>query len=197
MKILKVRATFITEALGTACSDKEIYTNFIGSKAPSGEMPEDEAEFIEKMPKMPEVKKTIFFRNRDDEPCMMDYQWKGYLKDACKALRRVKGTECSKVKAYKQIIDKLIFPQPRMIPIHLMGEMGTCERPLRAETPQGERISLASSESIPAGSYVEFEIKFYDKDHEEWVKEMLEYGIDGGTLQWRNAGYGRFEVEYL
>ena len=62
MKILKVRATFITEALGTASSDKEIYTNFIGSKAPSGEIPEDEAEAIEKMP---EVKKTIFLRNRE------------------------------------------------------------------------------------------------------------------------------------
>lgn len=197
MKILKVRATFITEALGTACSDEEIYTKFIGSKVPSGETPKDELEAIVKLEEPPELKKTVFLRNRDDEPCMMDYQWKGYLKDACKALRRIKGTECSKVKAYKQIIDKLIFPQPRMIPIHIRGKMGVVERPLRAETAQGERIALAASESVPAGSYVEFEIKLYDKEHEEWVKEMLEYGIDGGTLQWRNAGYGRFEVEYL
>ena len=49
-------------------------------------------------------------------------------------------------------IDGLIFIAPRQIPIKFDGEMGICQRPLRAQTAQGERVALASSESIPASS---------------------------------------------
>lgn len=130
---------------------------------------------------------------------MWDYQWKGYFKDSAKALKKVSGTESSKkeFRAYKQLIDKLIFPQPRKILINVNGEIGSCQRPLRANTPQGEIVALANSETVPAGSTAEFNILLLDEKHEKWIKELFDYGKLGGTGQWRNSGKGRFTVEYL
>lgn len=75
--------------------------------------------------------------------------------------------------------------------------LGSCQRPLRANTPQGEMIALSNSETVPAGSTVEFNILLLDEKHEKWIKELLEYDVLGGTGQWRNSGKGRFTVEYL
>lgn len=53
--------------------------------------------------------------------------------------------------------------------------MAECQRPLRAQTAQGERVSLANSEEIPAGSSCEFEILCMDDTHEAAVMEWLDY----------------------
>ena len=73
------------------------------------------------------------------------------------------------------------------------GEIGTCQRPLRASTAQGERIALASSETVPAGSFIDVEITILKDDLEDMVKECLAYGKLHGMMQWRNSGKGRFE----
>ena len=75
--------------------------------------------------------------------------------------------------------------------------MDICQRPLRASTPQGERISLASSESIPEGSEIEFTVKCFIDEDTELVKEWLDYGIFKGISQWRNSGKGRFTYEII
>ena len=72
-----------------------------------------------------------------------------------------------------------------------------CQRPLRAQTMQGERVALASSETIPAGSYVIFEIAMLLDSHEKAVIEALNYGTLRGFGQWRNSGKGRFHYEIL
>lgn len=100
--------------------------------------------------------------------------------------------ESGKLTAYKKVIDGLIFVEPRMIPIHMSGEMTECQRPLRAQTAQGERVSLANSEEIPAGSWCEFDIILMDEAHEKVVIEWLNYGRMRGIGQWRNSGKGRF-----
>lgn len=105
--------------------------------------------------------------------------------------------ESGKLTAYKKVIDGLIFVQPRMIPIHVNGEITECQRPLRAQTAQGERVSLANSEQIPAGSTCEFEIVLLDDSHEKVVREWLDYGVLRGIGQWRNSSKGRFEYEVL
>ena len=79
-----------------------------------------------------------------------------------------------------------------MIPIEVNGEIGECQRPLRAQTAQGERVSLANSEEIPAGSSIELDIVMLDeKAHKDIVLEWLDYG------RWRNSGKGRFTYEVL
>ena len=112
-------------------------------------------------------------------------------------LARVKGTKSSGIKAYKKIIDGLIFPEPRMIPLTLAGEIGNCQRPLRAQTAQGERVSLANSEELPAGTTAEFSVLLLDGGHESLILEWLDYGRLRGIGQWRNSGKGRFTYELL
>ena len=75
--------------------------------------------------------------------------------------------------------------------------MGECQRPLRAQTAQGERVSIAHSETVPVGSTMEIEITCMDPAHEKLVLEWLEYGKLRGLGQWRNSGKGRFCVEVV
>ena len=56
----------------------------------------------------------------------------------------------------------------------------------------GERIAIASSESIPAGAVLEFEVLCMVDAHEKLIKEWMEYGKLRGLGQWRNSGKGRF-----
>lgn len=193
-KILKVKVTMFEEILGTASANPEIHEEFIASKAPDAPSREEEVAAIG-ADEVFEKGMTVFPRGTDGKPIAWDYQWKGFFKDACAALRKVPKSECGKIKAYKKEIDGLIFPEPRMIPIRFDGEIGICQRPLRGQTAQGERIALASSESIPAGATMEFTIKLLLPDHEKAVLEMLDYGQLRGFGQWRNSGKGRFWYE--
>lgn len=191
-KEMKVEITFTEPILGTSSGDPEIHRKFIASKAPDAEKLEEEVARVG----VDEVERkamTVFPRMEDGTPFIWDYQIKGFFKDSCKALRNVAGTESIKLKNYKQLIDKLVFPFPRNIPIELAGEVGSLQRPLRASTMQGERITLANSETCPAGSRITFTVKALDNALMDAVIEWLDYGALSGMMQWRNAGYGRFE----
>ena len=196
MKTLKVKVTFTEDVLGTASNNKEIHQEFIASKAPDAPSMEEEvaavgaAEVFDKS-------MTVFARNAEGKPIVWDYMWKGLLKDSCGMLRRVDNIACSKVKAFKKEIDGLIFVSPRQIPIVFNDEMSICERPLRAQTAQGERVALASSECIHAGATMEFEIMMMVDNDVKFVKECLDYGKLRGFGQWRNSGMGRFTYEIL
>ena len=196
MKILKVKVTFTEELLGTASSNKEIHEEFIASKAPDAPSMEEEVAAVG-VEEVFDKSMTVFPRNAEGSPIAWDYQWKGFFKDACGMLRKVEDTACSKVKSYKKEIDGLIFVNPRQIPIEFDGEMGICQRPLRAQTAQGERVALASSESIPVGATMTFEIQTMVDNDVKFVKECLNYGKLRGFGQWRNSGKGRFDYEVL
>ena len=195
MKEMKVRITTTEEMLGSANANPEIHREFIASNAPDAESLEEEVASVG-VEEVFEKGMTVFPR-KDGKAIAWDYQWKGFFKDACGALRKVTGSECSKIKAYKKEIDGLIFVEPRAIPIHFEGEIGICQRPLRGQTAQGERIALASSESIPAGAVMEFSVKMLCDSHEKMVREMLDYGALRGFGQWRNSGKGRFVWEEI
>lgn len=193
---MKVRLTFLEPVLGTWPSNENIARDFIASKAPNASTIEDEVAAVG-VDAVADKAMTIFPRV-DGKPVFYDYQIKGFFKDTCSALARAKYTKSSTLKAYKKVIDGMIFPFPRTIPIDVHGEIGECQRPLRAQTAQGERVSLANSEEIPAGSSVELEIVMLDeKAHKEAVLEWLEYGRLRGIGQWRNSGKGRFTYEVL
>lgn len=112
-------------------------------------------------------------------------------------MRKVTGSASSKIKAYKKEIDGLIFIKERKIPIIFDGEVGNCQRPLRGQTAQGERIALANSETVPAGATVEFTIQCMCDSHMNAVIEWLDYGKFRGIGQWRNSGKGKFEWEEI
>ena len=196
MKEIKAKITFTEELLGTASSDPEVHKTYIASKAPNAPKLEEEVEALG-VDNIAEKSMTIFPRDKDGNPILWDYQIKGFFKDSCSALRKVTGTVSSKIKAYKKEIDGLIFVFPREIKINLNGEIGICERPLRAQTAQGERVALASSETVPAGSSAKITIRCLSDAHEKAVREWLDYGQLKGLGQWRNSGKGRFTWEEI
>ena len=209
MKKIKVRITFTAEVLGTLPNQEDIYREFIGSKAPDAPNIEEEIEAIG-VEGVIEKGITVFPRNKDGLPFLYDYQIKGFFKDSCGMLARVFGkdekgkklknlTESSKIYAHKKVVDGLIFVTPREIPITIAegGEIGRCQRPLRVESPRGERVALAISESIPEGSTTEFTVKCLSDEHEAAVREWLDYGELRGLGQWRNSGKGCFTWEEL
>ncbi len=196
MKELKVRLTFTEPILGTSPANEDVYRDFVASKSPDTASIEDEVEALG-TDGVVEKGKTIFPKLEDGTPFLYDYQIKGFFKDTCGGLRKVEGTESSKIKAFKKEIDKLIFPEPRKISIRFDGKIGECQRPLRGQTMQGERVSLAISEEIPAGATVEFSIAMLSESHEKAVKEWLDYGRFSGIGQWRNSGKGRFTWEEI
>ena len=195
MVTLKIKVTTMDEMLGTASANPEIHREFIASNAPDAMTREEEVEAIG----AEEVfeKGMTVFPKEGGKPFFWDYQWRGYFKDACGMLRKLPRSECAKIKAYKKELDGLLFFTQRKIPVRFDGEMGICQRPLRGQTAQGERIALASSESIPAGATMEFEIKVLDSSREKAILEMLDYGRLRGFGQWRNSGKGRFTYEVL
>lgn len=194
MKELKVRLTFTEAILGTSPSNEDIYRDFIGKKSPDASTVEDEVAAIG-VDAFVDKGMTVFPKLDDGTPFVYDYQIKGFFKDTCSGLRKVKGTESEKIKAFKKEIDRLIFPEPRCIPILFDGKIEECQRPLRAQTAQGERVSLAISEQIPAGAKIEFSIVLLNDGHEKAVREWLDYGRLSGIGQWRNSGKGRFTWE--
>ena len=144
MRTIEVTVTYIDELLGTASADPDIHARFIASKAPDAPSREDEvaalgAEAVE------ERSMTVFPRTDDGRPFTYDYQWKGFFKDSCGMLRRADKTRSKSLKAYKKEIDGLVFVSPRHIPLVLPegATIGECQRPLRAQTAQGERVALA------------------------------------------------------
>lgn len=207
MKKMRVKLTFIEPILGTCPTNEDIYRDFIGSKSPDVQSVEDEVAALG-ADAVAEKGMTVFPRTEDGIPFLYDYQVKGFFKDSCGVLSRLTGkdengkkkkavNESSKIKAYKKEIDGLIFPQPRRIVFENYGEIRKCERPLRAQTMQGERVSLACSEEIPAGATITFDIVMLSDDHEAAVREWLDYGCLRGIGQWRNSGKGRFTWEEI
>ncbi len=196
MKKLTIKVTLQEHMLGTASADTKIHEKFIASKAPDAPSMEEEVAALGAT-KVIENAMTVFPKFEDGSPFIWDYMIRGFFKEACSMLKKVPTKLSSKLKAYKKEVDGLIFVEPRKIPIELTGEMGTLQRPLRAQTMQGERITLANSETIPVGSNFTFDVICLVDDDAELVKEWLQYGLLHGIGQWRNSGCGRFTFEVL
>lgn len=193
---IHVRITLMEEALGMTPGDPEVYSKYITSKAPMPDLTQEEIDSIEGMEQMEDAT-TCFPRTADGTPFCWDYQIKGFFKDACSSLRRVPGTRSSKLSAFKKVIDGTVFVAPRVIPFQLPEGVGCgrCERSLRASGPSGERIALAASETVPAGTAIDFGVLVMNPRDVETVREWLDYGQLRGLFQWRNSGKGRFTWE--
>lgn len=205
-KIIKVRLTFFEEVLGTASNDQEIHANYIASKAPDAEKREEE---IARIGVDAEIEKgmTVFPRDEHGNPILWDYQIKGFFKETAGFVKKFGSAYAtSKFAAHKKKIDGGLFvyanndPADRQILLRLPEgtEIGNCQRPLRGQTAQGERIALANSETVPAGTTCEFTIFYPHTDiSEKMILEWLDYGALKGIGQWRNASKGRFKYEII
>ena len=189
----EVTIVLMSQMLGTVPKNKEIYKDYIASKATDVEEAEKEAETIEEL----EGKGWTGFHKNDAGLFIYDYMIKGFLKAACEALQATK--DLKKISAYKKWFDLLVFVRPRQIPLGKMEPDGCMERPLRSMTAQGPRNSLARSDYISEGTEITFEITVLNNSKGiNWdvVEMCLGYGKYVGLGQWRGSGgYGQFEFE--
>lgn len=195
---MKIRITLTEEMLGTACANKEVHEEYIASKSKDAAKSKEELESLPATELM-EKGTTVFHRDDDGTPIIYDYQLKGFLKEATGIMVdlsdkeiRIGKTKLSKF-THKRIVDNFVFVYPRKIRLAALSPV--CTRPLRADTMQGERVALASSETVPAGTTFECEIKTLTPQLDELMGKCLDYGAMKGLGQWRNSGKGRFTWE--
>lgn len=196
MKTVHVRIEYIDEVLGTASANAEIHSEYIASKAPDAPSRAEEVAALGAAA-VEEKGVTVFPRDDEGNPFLWDYQWKGCFKDTCGMLKRADGAKSKSLKAHKKEIDGLVFVEPRKVALKLPegAQVGDCQRPLRASTAQGERVALAHSETVPAGTTQEFDVILLKNDLQPLLLEWLGYGRLHGIGQWRNSGKGRFVFE--
>jgi len=187
METKTYRVKLLEDMLGTVPKDQEVYRTYIESKKPERLNDEDEYLTVEKT----EEKGWTGFHGDERGLFIYDYMIKGQLKNAAMVLKDELG-----IKALRSKIDNLLFVFPRKIYLGKNKPDGVVERPLRAMTAQGPRVTLARSDSIAAGT--EFDFEFLLLPHKEltWavVRKLLEYGELVGYGQFRNGSYGRFSV---
>jgi hypothetical protein len=214
-----VKLTLTEPMLGSAPAEPTVYEQFIAAKrikkgvAPAALIEQrklDHDKVVEEeLAMLPEPEGNIsVFRRKDGNLVMMDFQIRGFLKEAAEAIDGVWGSRSK--------IDKWLFVSPRAIPIMRDGKPlakpneHNNERPLRANTMQGPRVALASSEEIAEGVTLDFDItclplgvaggppgagKKTLQMTKERICSWLDYGALNGLGQWRTGSYGRFTYE--
>lgn len=177
--------------LGTIPKDRKVFENFVMDQAKTEVEKGKAAEDVDRVPEEVESRGwTGFYENEDGHPILMDYQFKGFLKNAGNVLK-----DALRVKNLRSHVEQTVFVNPRSI---LLAEKpdDVLERPLRAMTMQGPRVSLMRSDMINPGRQYSFDLQVLEgsKVTEKVLRGILSYGELSGLLQWRNGGYGRFTV---
>ena len=207
------RATYeiqgITRLLGSQPADPEIRSQYIASKIAKrasieGDGVNKDSKGAEECAMLPEDEEkrglTVFLRDKKGSVVLCDYVIKGFLKEAATALKHELGIANAKSK-----IDNLVLITPAYLTICRDGEPldvtdYDLERPLRAMTMQGPRVSVVASECIEPQWSIRFTVNMLDNEKTpksaaltmEAIEEMLSYGEFKGLGQWRNGQNGRF-----
>ena len=204
IKKYRVEMTFDTVLLGTKPCDPEVHKRWVASKNPKGAQ-KDEGQ---PNPLSPDDKGvTVFQRTDEGILAVNDYQLKGFFKAAADAIRAGElDTEPGTAKKHQKKwgagrgkVDKYLHITPRTVLLFsetgkpITVPAGRRQRPLRAETPTGQRVMLASSEFVDEGTKAVFTVETLGKLVTlEMLQTMLDFGRFNGMGQWRNAGYGQF-----
>lgn len=188
---MTVRLDFIEDLLGSWPADPEIFSRFVASKAPSQFQADEEKDEIDSRSR--ETGLTVF--PQDDVGLhFFNYHIKGFLKEAGNNLKLQLGT-----KNLRSKIDNYVFISPRKLYLYRNGKIieqedEMLERPLRAETLKGPRMSLVSSEVVKTPCSLTFTLQliYHPEIDREDILTLLEYGVLKGLGQWRNSGLGSF-----
>lgn len=193
-----VSIQFTETLLGSSPANPEIYAEFIQTKAREAGVEGNLADEVETLSvDKREVAGWSVFHSDENGLFFFDYKIRGFLKEAASS---VTGKE---IVAYRSKIDKWVFVGPRKIYLKdsdgefIKKEAGVLERPLRAMTAQGPRVSLKRSDFLGAGTKCEFEVTVLPLGVPEFTEQRLRdwfaYGKFQGFGEWRNASYGRFD----
>ncbi len=177
--------------LGTIPKDRNVFENFVMDQAKTEVEKNKASDDVDRVPEETESRGwTGFYEDDAGHPSLMDYQFKGFLKNAGNVLKAA-----LKVPNLRSHVNDTVFVNPRYIQLAEKPD-DVLERPLRAMTMQGPRVSLVRSDLINPGKQYSLELQVLEgsKVTEDVLKGILSYGELSGLLQWRNAGYGRFKV---
>lgn len=191
----------MTRILGAQAANPKVHSEFIAAKAAKQEKGEKQTAMLPE--ENLETKGLTVFLRDDGVLCLADYVIKGFLKEALGVIKsQVKiGSPATKV-------DNLILVEPEYLHFTRNGKPVTeadeiFERPLRAMTMQGPRVSVSASEIIRPDWELEFTLTLVDNEMTAksvaltWnvIEEALNYGAIKGLGQWRNGRNGRFTWE--
>lgn len=200
MKTVKARITLTEQMLGSCCADPDVHRDFIASKSADAEKIKEELAALPAEEAF-EKARTVFARGADGAPILFNYQFRGFLKSRIGVVAefdegpeiKLNKTKLSKF-TFKRVVDELVRVRPRQI--RLCDAVGPdCVRPLRATTMRGDRVALASSETVPAGTVFDVEITVYHDALLPLVYRALDDGADFGLCSWRGGGKGTFTWE--
>lgn len=220
-QVYTCRITLISEMLGSQPAAEDVHSQYIQSKAPAGVLVHSEnglkTSDLERMliknavahatadgENEEELRgRTVFLRDERGRPVLRDYVFKGFFKEAWRANKKIAGSESASTKQGVSEIDRYLFIEgvgdhrdKRYVILNLNGgSESLLERPLRAQTAQGPRVALASSELVPARTYMDLRIVNLAPNllKQELLEEWLNYGRWMGLGQWRTGSHGRFE----
>lgn len=196
----------LTPILGSSPANPDVYTAYIASRAPAPFVATAEVDALPELTDQDDKGVTVFLREpKQDALALRNYQVLGFLKESMEALRAQLNIAQPRSK-----VDRYVFIDPIWLPLTRKGqaireEDSVFERPLRAETMRGPRVTLASSEQVNTPWAVEIEITLLSnagtKKSEpvtwEAVETALSYGRLKGLGQYRNGSFGRFEWERI
>jgi hypothetical protein len=201
-KTYNVKLTFEEPLLGTVPKSERVYTDYIASRVTKrldeqGLIDPDTAhalasEEIESASMAEEARGWTGFHTDENGPFLYDYQIKGFIKEAGNLIKDFAEV---KVKNLRSKLDNYCFVWPRRVRLSDI-EPEPLERPLRAMTMQGPRVSLVRSDMIRAGSTIEFQLRVLPSEINKALLEFIfDFGEFKGLGQWRNGSYGRFTYE--
>jgi len=222
-KTCKTKIKFIAPILGSAPPTPDIYERYLRKKLEKEiekiekrlqkkpdpvlqEKLESLREEYERIPVLAEIepheeKLTVFYRDENNYPVIRAHQVLGFLKEVGNAFKDKIG-----IKNLRQKINYYVAVRPIEIPLFRDEDLteritkpdGLFERPLRAQTLQGPRSSIAKSEKLNPLVYAQFEIHILPNKqgvNEKLIKQLLDLGVYRGISQWSNSNYyGTFEV---
>lgn len=176
----------------------EIYKQFIASRIVDDK--EKAGEEVDTLPAGEQEKVGwSVFHSDENGLFLFDYKIRGFFKEAASAVTGKAG-----LAAFKSKIDKWLFVAPRKLYLRRSGSPITkpdsvLERPIRAMTAQGPRVSLKRSDLVIAGTEVKCNLILLSLGEreitEKILREWLDYGQFQGLGEWRNGSNGRFTFE--
>lgn len=196
------KITGMMRILGAQAANPKVRSEYIASKAASLQKGQEETD---KLPEGFEEKGLTVFLRDGGALCMCDYVIKGFLKEALAALKSQLNIAAPATK-----VDNYILVTPAYLRFTRGGQPikeadDILERPLRAMTMQGPRVSVTASEYIDPPWTLTFTISLLEGEKTarsealtfEVIETLLDYGSFKGLGQWRNAQNGRFTWERI
>ena len=196
----EVTIELVTPMLGTVPKNEGVYARHVLAKS-DALMETNKAEELATVESIEEKGWTGYHRD-DDGIFVYDYIIRGNIKSGIEA--GMQNGVIPKIVAYKKWVDRMVFVEPRRIRFENKPEPDdVLERPLRAMTAQGPRVSVVRSDIVNEGTRMTFSIELLHQKGTKkssgitWatIETALTYGKYYGLGQWRGSGgYGRYRV---